>query len=290
MTAANMLSYLYGEIKRNGTNSAWWYRRVFVPYVLGPVTRISSESHGYSEAVTVMEEDWDNLFILDACRADFFERVANLEQFEGQKRVVSQGSHSSEWTRRNFAGKQFGDTVYVTGNPHTKLLARNSFHDIIELRNEDQEITPLPSPETVANAAKSAHEKYPDKRLIVHFMQPHTPVHVRPENGFDELSSEEWWDMYEESLRYVLADAVELHSEIDGKTVISADHGETHSRRLLWIFEIQSHPPRIRIPELVEVPWAVLSGERRNVKQGEVRRLEPDEDVRERLQDIGYIA
>ena len=75
-----------------------------------------------------MEEDWDTFIVLDACRADFFEEVADFSWFDSYTSRVSLGSHSSEWTRKNFAEREFPDTVYVSANPHTSLIVGGNFH------------------------------------------------------------------------------------------------------------------------------------------------------------------
>jgi hypothetical protein len=60
--------------------------------------------------VSIMDQNWDNLIILDACRYDIFKKICDIE---GDLRCVrSMGSNSWEWVRKNLAGKQFYDTVY----------------------------------------------------------------------------------------------------------------------------------------------------------------------------------
>lgn len=264
------------------------YRRGFVPHVLGRLSQYVPGNPGYDNAVSVMEQDWDNLFILDACRADIFEETVGIAQFDEYSRRISQGSHSSEWTRRNFVGATFGDTVYVTGNPHTKLLAGRSFHNIIEVRSEEHDHGPQPTPSEIVESTLAAHAKYPNKRLIVHFMQPHSPIELDQETAIDDLSRAKWLEFYTRSLKNVTATARTLHQRLNGKTIVSADHGETHNRRLFGLFQIRNHPPMVRIPELVEVPWATLTGSRRHIEWGTTRKIEAADDVNERLRGLGY--
>lgn len=139
-------------------------------------TKINVELHQRFvdvEPTDVIAEDWDNLLLCDACRFDMLS-ARNLDG-ELQERT-SAGSHSWEFMEFNFAGRQLHDTVYVTANPHTYWLEKDVFHatvNLIEHRWNDEYGTVLP--ESVAEAAKTAHREYPDKRLIVHFMQPHFP-------------------------------------------------------------------------------------------------------------------
>jgi len=67
------------------------------------------------DGVDPFEADWDNLFILDACRYDMFERRAELP---GRlERAESRASTTVEFLRANVDGRDLSDTVYVTANP-----------------------------------------------------------------------------------------------------------------------------------------------------------------------------
>ncbi|MBX0285487.1 hypothetical protein EGH22_04055 [Halomicroarcula sp. F28] len=111
------------------------------------------------------------MIVLDACRADYFEQVAQIDPFDHYSARVSLGSHSNEWTRRDFQGGSFDDTVYVSANPHTSLEAGGAFHHIVKLWETDfDDEAGVVRPDVVRDAAISAHEEFPDKRLIVHFM------------------------------------------------------------------------------------------------------------------------
>jgi hypothetical protein len=284
------IRYIISEIRENFGSPGWWRNRVIVPYVLGTASRFHPRYPGYGEVVHVMEEDWDNLIVLDACRADVFEEEADLEQFDEYRRETSLGSHSSEWTKRNFGGQQFGDTVYVSANPHTGLIVPDSFHRLVELREthfDDQMETVLP--DQMVETVLETHEQHPDKRLIAHFMQPHAPfVHEEASPPPFEGDLEEFWREYRRTLRYVLTYAIDLAEELGGKTVITADHGQTREKKLFGLLEINPHPPRLRLPELVTVPWATIEGDCRDIEADEVNELDPSDDVEDRLRHLGY--
>jgi hypothetical protein len=235
-----------------------------------------------------MEEDWDTMIVLDACRADYFERVADLDRFDEYEARISLGSHSSEWTRRNFAGQEFGDTVYISANPHTSLEAGDAFHHVVELWETDfDEDAGVVRPETVREAAIEAHEEFPNKRLIVHFMQPHGPF-IGSEIGDDHETEAEYWQAYTENLEYVLSFANEIIESVPGKTIITADHGQAYASGLSELLGIGGHKPRLRFPSLVEVPWAVINGERRGIRAGDTSAA-TGEQVHDRLEDLGYL-
>jgi len=246
------------------------------------VSRIRERSPGHGG-----EEDWDTLIVLDACRADYFEAVADLNRFDEYDSRISLGSHSSEWTRRNFKGKQFGDTVYVSANPHTSLVAGDSFHHIYELWETDvDEKVGVVRPETVRDTAIEARQRFPDKRLIVHFMQPHGPYLG---SDIDEWTNDaEYWEAYEDNLEYVLEFVEDLLAENPEKTVITADHGQTNFQGFKDRLGLSGHPPRTRFRELVEVPWAVVDGDRIDIQSGDISEAK-GEQVEDRLKDLGYL-
>jgi len=276
------------EIRKNYGSLNWWRNRVLVPYVFGTATRLYPGYPGYGEAVRVMDEDWDTLIVLDACRADCFERTADLGTYDSYESRISLGSHSSEWTRRNFAGGAFGDTVYVSANPHTTLEAGDAFHHIVELWETDfDEGAGVVLPGTVRDAAIETYEEFPDKRLIVHFMQPHGPF-VGSEIGDDYRTEDEYWRAYRENLEHVLTFVDDLLETIPGRTVITADHGQVYFDGLLDRLGLGGHKPRLRLPGLVEVPWAVVAGQRREIHEGETAEAQ-GRNVENRLEDLGYL-
>jgi hypothetical protein len=265
----------------------WFRDRILAPQIIGPLTRLYPGWPGYEEAIQVMNEDWGVLIILDACRADVFEEIVGTGQFDEYRRVVSLGSHSSEWVRRSFGNDSFGDTVYVSANPHTNLLAHDSFHDIIELwdTHYDEELGTTP-PEAVAEAAIKANKKYSDKRFIVHFMQPHGPL-IGSDDPNPNRSDEAYWQAYGETLEYVMPHAMTVASCLQGRAVLTADHGQINYGGIFQMLGLKSHKPRLRLPGLVEVPWAVLSGDRRVVTSGDTSAGVRD-NVTDRLRDLGY--
>lgn len=276
------------EVQENFSSLNWWRNRVLVPFVFGTATRYHPRYPGYEDAVRVMEEEWDTLIVLDACRADFFESVADLDRFDEYSARISLGSHSSEWTRRNFRGGRFGDTVYVSANPHTSLEAGDAFHRVVELwEGEFDDEAGVVLPGTVRDAAIETHEAFPHKRLIVHFMQPHGPF-VGSDIGEDYRTETEYWRAYEENLEHVLPYVDDIVDAVPGKTVVTADHGQVYADGLRERLGLGGHKPRLRFPSLVEVPWAVIDGPRRETREGELSEAEGGR-VRDRLEDLGYL-
>lgn len=277
-----------------------------------------------------MEEDWDTLVVLDACRADLFEERADLSAYDSYQRVTSNGSATREWTIQNFVGEAFGDTVYVTANPYVSREASDSFHRLVEpwLDRFDDESRTV-HPEDLVEVAAQIHEDHPDKRVVVHFMQPHHPFITRPDlqfkgwaiSDFDEWTEHQkqtgmyergerphtpWdalymglaekadvWDAYGENLDVTLDALEDLLDAVEGRTVVTSDHGNMLGERTWPIpMRVFGHPSGVRNDELVSVPWAVVeTGERRDVTDEGVRSVsESESDVmEERLEDLGYV-
>lgn len=315
------IQYAASEIAANGHDPYWWRLR-FSSRIAGPILGII---HGNS-GIDFMDEDWDNLFLLDACRADLFEECIDTGQFDEYRRVHSIGCSSPEWMEKTFEGTEYPDTVYVTANPWISKIAPDSFHKIVNLWVESGELSEEEiknaggaidgvgvsggvtiHPDTLSDAARSVHEKYPNKRIIVHYFQPHAPVvgnaDGTPRSDTDDglhpgddlkagnVSREEVWEGYKDNLQYAFHYAQELAEDLEGRTVFSADHGELFGERL-WPFPLRgyAHPDGVRHPRLTEVPWAVKEvGSRRRIVEGGTTRHESDEgEIDDRLRDLGY--
>lgn len=262
------------------------------------------------------EEDWDNLLLLDACRYDTFEDVASLPGSVEPRYVES--SSTIEFLNRYLDGRDLTDTVYVTANPQ---LYRKSdrgyvsveFHDVVQVWQEegwDDDYSTV-RPETVADAAERAAERYPDKRIVVHFLQPHYPYlgptgreHFdndsldffnRVLNGDVDVDDEILRRAYRENLEAVVPSVERLLEALRGKTVVSADHGEMFGERAFPLpMQEYGHPSGIHTEELTKVPWHVHEdGTRKDVVAGESTAAGTgdvaEEVVEERLQDLGYV-
>lgn len=271
-----------------------------------------------SERVDVMAEDWDNLVILDACRYDMFARRASLGDTLTSK--LSPGSESWEFMRESFVGRELHDTVYVTSNPHTYKLPDDTFHAVVNLLDDDwDDEHRTVMPETVVERTLEARERYPNKRIISHFMQPHFPfigetgreighAGIEMQLEDDELSDDPHpWnalfygedvderrilDAYVENLDVTLPHVEELIEALDGKSVITADHGNLVGERTFPIpLRAYGHPGGLHKRELIEVPWAVVEADERRTITADPptdREGMDDEVVADRLRNLGY--
>lgn len=266
----------------------------------------------------IMEEDWDNLIILDACRYDMFSRRIELDgELESR---ISLGSTSEEFFECNFAQDTFHDTIYVNSNPYLPRLGldNGTFHAVVDLLEEWDPDLQTVHPETVVKAAQNAYNEFPNKRIIVHFMQPHYPFigktgqqieargwkknddtlegnsiwgHLR--NGTENIDLSVVWKAYLENLDIVLSHVSSLLDTIPGKTVISADHGNLVGERLfpLPTKKKYGHPYGVYTEALVKVPWFIIETEHRreiNSDHPIEQQTKSDEVIEDRLQALGY--
>lgn len=131
-----------------------------------------------------MEEQWDNLIVLDACRYDFF-KLLYKKYFRGiLEKIESVGASTPEWCVNTFSN-YYDDVVYISANPHINSktaiwngswAAKDHFHKIVNvwLWGWDEELRTV-HPKEVNRGFRAAKEKYPEKRFILHYMQPHAP-------------------------------------------------------------------------------------------------------------------
>ena len=299
------LLYPFREIYNNYDDRVWWKTR-FVDRILGPFQERRNDS-----SFRVMDEDWDVLIVLDACRADLFRECVNVSQFTAYETRVSAGSATNEWANKNFSGQALSDVVYVTGNPVVSREVQTAFAAFIEVwRTEfDEELGTVP-PNAVTEAAVTALENYPHKRLIVHYLQPHYPFINYPElrygsfgmtDQIDVTSAKEganhvWtaldkgyvdeetvWEAYQDNLNLVMNSVNKILEKVDGRVVITSDHGNLVGEKdASFGIPLYGHPPHIYQENLRTVPWAVSDS------GSEERGLAVDDKIEYRLKSLGY--
>ncbi|QLD86826.1 hypothetical protein HWV23_14200 [Natronomonas halophila] len=313
------LRYALSEIRKHGTDRTWWRKRFLTHAVSRYFTDVRRPP-----ATPVVEKDWDNLIVLDACRYDLFEEVHAETPLPGtleKRRSVQSGTPG--FLTENFADGEFHDTVYVTGNPYVNTdLPEETFHAVESVWKDgwDDDLQTV-RPQTMADRTLSVAEKYPDKRIISHFLQPHAPfvgdvqlgeretfaireqamgnenATTRHRTPFEmleagEVSYDEVWTAYRSNLESSWPAVRQLLENLQGLTAVTSDHGNAMGERA-WPFPIRvyGHPLGILIPALTEVPWLThQNGTRKDVSADrpvDVDR-QVDEKTNERLRMLGY--
>lgn len=145
-----------------------------------------------------MEESWDHLIVLDACRYDYFARTFPRCLTGELSTRTSPGTWTYEWAQATFPDR-YDDVVYVSSNAFIRstvsdLEASTAYQNGRFSRSKDTHVSDAHfhkvvdvwyngwdaalgtvHPRTVNQAALYALNRYPAKRLIVHYMQPHYP-------------------------------------------------------------------------------------------------------------------
>lgn len=273
----------------------------------------------------IIDEDWDTLIILDACRYDMFSEINSIRGDLDHR--ISRGSNTEEFLRGNFKYNDLSEIVYTTGNPqlyrHYEDVSPN-FHKIYDVWNTeawDEDLGTV-QPNLMTERSIEKIQKHRHKRHILHYLQPHYPfigsnlesvgreMLTSPEqkqgNDFDiwgmqmrgeiNISKEDIKSAYYSNLEQVLAEIEKLVDEFDRKTIITSDHGNMLGERSYPIpIQEWGHPSRTYTQELVKVPWLTIEEEEEDrpeitiTKSTSEREIIDGSVVEDRLKDLGYV-
>ena len=254
----------------------------------------------------IFDEQWDVLVILDACRWDLTWEMAPRYDFLDKTTTYSVASSSEEWMEKTFRTVDTSNVGYVTGNPFSRqTLDENDFLLLDEVWEYavDDEIGTIPA-DAVTDRTIQAHREHDPERLISHYMQPHYPFIPNPiDDGLPiddfgggshddvwdklrrgEVSRDEVWKSYRANLEYVLDSVKTLLNSVEGRVVITADHGN-----LLGELGLYGHPDFVPIPALKRVPWCrTIAKDQSTYEPAEWRNMSVENDRDELLKNLGY--
>lgn len=258
-----------------------------------------------TSGVNIFDEDWDNLVILDACRYDTF--VSETSFDENIQSRVSRGAATPEFIRGNFADRTFHDVVYVAANTwyfDLRTAIDTEVHAAYYV--EEQE------PREMTERAFQLASTYPNKRLLIHYIPPHhpfdgptadellPPAEEQSNALFEQIQRDEMniddtklREMYRENLKRVLPEIETLLNNLEGKTIVTADHGELLGDRTYPVpIPDYGHHTGLYVKHLVKVPWYQnTNGKRKRITAEPPRERgdEPTEEtINKRLRDLGY--
>ena len=256
------------------------------------------------EGIAVMKKDWDNLILLDAYRYDYFSEYST---FNGDlSSEVSKGNWSLEFVVKNFQAKQYHDTIVVTANPNYQNYSKLDEDTFFTLINVVTDKTKSGS-ELVTEKALAAIDQYPNKRIIVHYMLPHEPFRGQTvdqvKRGLDGELSNRMYSLYSrgvisketlekayiESIGQIEKEIESLLDKLDGKTVLSSDHGENLGEVQHGMMQLGHGNPTT---ECRLVPWLEMSYDKRReiISDDPIGFDTIDDDImKERLAALGYM-
>lgn len=275
----------------------------------------------------IYSEEWDLLIVLDACRVDLLESVADDYEFiTSVDTVRSRGSLTTEWLSRNFTTEHLDDvrrTTYVTSTPHSQTV----FREKSMLTSELPVPIPYPTPDAVdledfahleevwrydhdgdhpvvppreVTDATIQHARDGYDRLVTHYMQPHEPfiADKAPVTGdeFDELNV---WDAM--SAGSVSREAVwrsyvanlryvldEVELLLNNVDADSVVITADHGNAMGEWGNVCGHPFGWPAPEVRVVPWVETTATDEMTYVPEEKHREESENVREQLESLGY--
>lgn len=172
----------------------------------------------------VYEREWDLLIVLDACRWDLMEEVADeYEWIKTSESTISTASHSREWLHKTFMqpankigeflswvrmlkdpedpatfekywvtnGDVTNETAYITWNMFADMLNPEKFHSYVPLgrakwNDEKYVLDPRQITDNTIEVMRNENPEY----TIAHYMQPHTPF--RSDEQRDKLGGSVW--------------------------------------------------------------------------------------------------
>lgn len=244
--------------------------------ILESISQLDISKINKEDVEKISDKEWDNLIILDAARYDTYKETINTD---ADYRITAE-SHSKGFIRENFSEGDWSDTVVITANPFyneeeferlTGEKPSEKFETIFQVWETDwNEENGTVMPEKIVEKTKTAQKLFPDKRKLLHFMQPHYPfidsgieepgfsgivndkeleqIWERTEKG--ELEHRKSKKAYLENHKATL-NALDLLEEIlKGKTMITADHGNLLGEKGLY-----GHPGKSSLEPLRKVPW-----------------------------------
>jgi hypothetical protein len=175
-------------------------------------------------------------------------------------------------------------------------------------------------PSTMSEALINAAKEFPNKRILAHFVQPHVPfigkigrekfpISIDEKSGSGWNAARRFWpsirrgerectrddllNAYRENLQITIDTIYPTLQSLEGKTVISSDHGQLLGERITPIpIKEFAHPAGIYVPELLETPLHTLPyNSRREIESGTLEsdeQNEASETVEKRLNALGY--
>ncbi len=140
-----------------------------------------------ADGINILELEWDYLIVLDACRCDIFEKVYKyfFPENTSFKCISSTASSTMEFMRKNILEspqvlRKLKNVVFVNANPVIDHVLGDRIYRIFyryiplwrKYWNEDLGTV---EPKYTYKVTLKTFLKYPGKRMMVWFLQPHYP-------------------------------------------------------------------------------------------------------------------
>lgn len=312
------ISQWFHEVAENTNNrsASFTVKHAVHTFYLGGLRRLHPF---FPDGEDYWSRDWDVLLILDACRPDLMREACVQTSFDWLPKpdeletVRSPGGTSTEWMDAHFSSNHYADmrrTAYVTANLFVEQYDTRQFGELCQVTEETEGELNTIHPNEVTDRAIDIWRRRQEldiDRMVVHYMQPHTPFRSRPDlfrnkelvtgwgRGFlrlrdGKIDKEAFWDAYLDNLIWVLESVDCLLSNCDADIAITSDHGNG-----LGEWGVYGHPNGIPLSSVREVPWISVKGtdlETHTPKLPERYLRDPadvdEKEVAAQLEALGY--
>ncbi|ESP89943.1 hypothetical protein K933_00232 [Candidatus Halobonum tyrrellensis G22] len=248
--------YFSGDLQKRrspGSATPEWAAKTFTAD--HDITYLSANPFVNSLGVPLDELRWGASCEYEWAAADHIDTVVDLwrDAWDDDLGAVTPGSvteHARRWR------EETDDPLVVHYlQPHAPYLRRGTGRKLRRIRGG---VAAPPEDDPPDGSAVGAVREWVERRLgrSQVAMMLGMLVELDPASVFDiggRGFAETIRSYYEENLRLALAAASDLASDLDGRVVVTADHGEAFGEHGVWEHHVETH-----IPPLVDVPWLVL--------------------------------
>ncbi len=276
----------------------------------------------------VYDTQWDLLIVLDGCRVDALESVADEYDFiNGIESRWSIGSHSHEWLTQTFSSEHLDSiagTAYVSGNGHThETFVEGTYppgetvpfcwpdwntvddaafgHLDMVWRFGHRGSLGVP-PRTITERTVAVGRDADFDRIIAHYMQPHIPyIAGALEDGRSptDVETKGWkllesgdadrGDVWELYLDNLRLVLDEVEVLLDNVAADEVVVTADHGNAF-GEFGVFGHPEGMLLPEVKEVPWVTTEAVDRGTFTPSREVDETDvTDIEDHLEALGYV-
>lgn len=282
----------------------------------------------YPLGSNIFSKDWDLAIVLDACRVDMMESVADEYDFiDDVGSIWSVGSSSHEWTTQTFNERflnEFQQTAFLSANPFTPRLLmdgetppyksvlpfgsfawqpirsdRLAYYEQVTGDGTKFSDTVPPWKMTDRLIAIGRQRSYP--RVAAHYFQPHRPFLSRTENPMEEseLVYDRPMEMYDrgalsyEQLWEAQLECLRAVLDCIGVLLSNFDAEKVvmtaDHGQLLGEFGVTGHPDGLPLPQVKRVPWVKMTAADEETYTPRVEHSKTPEETEDRLKNLGYI-
>ena len=249
--------YLSGRLEKRrspGSATPEWAAKTFTGD--HDITYLSANPFVNSLGIPLDDLKWGASCEYEWAAADHIDTVVDLwrDAWDDDLGAVVPGDVTERARERCTATDDNDRTVIHYLQPHAPYLRRGRGRKLRRIRGG----VSTPAADAADDGSLSTVRKWVERRLggsqlammlgMVVELDPASALDIG-DRGFGETIR----SYYEENLRLALSAAADLAADLDGRTVVTSDHGEAFGEHGVWEHHVETH-----IPPLVDVPWLVL--------------------------------